>query len=90
MADKEATILQNQLRNMQTYYTAQQRMKRGMQPHISTIFSQPGPEPEIKRKKSVREFHVSETEKPHNTSVVRVSPPNEESNEFFVTTDTGF
>ena len=90
MADKEAIILQNQLRNMQTYYTAQQRMGRGMQPHISTIFSQPGPEPETKRKKCVREFHVSETENPFNTSVVRVSRSSEESDEFSVTTDTEF
>ena len=92
MADKEATILQNQprLRDMQTYYTAQQRMKIGKQPHISTIFSQPGPEPETKRKKCVREFHVSETENPFNTSVVRVSRSSEESDEFSVTTDTEF
>lgn len=89
MTEKKATILQNQLRNLQTYYTAQQTMK-SKQPHISTIFSEPEPEPEIKLKRIVREFHVSETEKPHNTSVVRVSPPNEDSDEYCVTTDTGF
>ena len=76
----------DQLRNLQTYYT-QQSMKKTKQPHISTIFSQP--EPEIKPKKTVREFHVVETEKPHHTSVVRVHAPTDDSNRMSVTTESG-
>ena len=84
-ADKEAMILQNQLRNLQTYYSLHSTDKNH-QPHVSTIFS----EPEDKPKKSVREFHVVETENPHHTSVVRVHPPTHESKTYSVTvTESG-
>ncbi|CAB4014000.1 Hypothetical predicted protein [Paramuricea clavata] len=84
IADKEAMIVQNQLRNLQTYYSLHPTDK-SHQLHVSKIFS----EPEDKPKKSVREFHVVETENPHHTSVVRVQPPTDDSNTYSVTTETG-
>ena len=80
-ADNDEIILENHLRTLQTYYTAQQTLERRKQPHISTIFRE--------RRKNVREFHVVETENPHVQSVVRVRPPTEESNTYSVTTETG-
>ncbi|CAB4014002.1 Hypothetical predicted protein, partial [Paramuricea clavata] len=83
-ADKEAMDLQNTLRNAQTYYSLHPTDK-AHQPHVSAIFS----EPEDKPKKSVREFHVVETENPHHTSVVRVQPPTDDSNTYSVKTESG-
>jgi hypothetical protein len=68
-------ILQNQLKNLQTHYSVHPK-DQSQQPHVNTIFSEP--------KKGVREFHVVETENPHNTSVVRVQPPTDESNPYSV------
>jgi hypothetical protein len=83
-ADKEAMILQNTLRNLQTHYSVHPTEK-SHQPHVETIFS----EPEIKPKKGVREFHVVDPENPHHTSVVRVQPPTDDSNTYSVTTESG-
>ena len=87
MADNDEIILENQLKTLQTYYTAHQIAERNKQPHVKTIFSEP--EPKIKSKKSAREFHVVETENPHHTSVVRVHAPSDESKTYSVTTETG-
>ena len=76
--------VQNQLRNLQTYYSLHPK-KTDDQPHIRTIFS----EQEVKPKKGVREFHVVETENPHHTSTVRVHPPTEDSNTYSVETESG-
>ncbi|CAB4014001.1 Hypothetical predicted protein [Paramuricea clavata] len=83
-ADKEAMILKNTLRNLQTYYSLHPTDK-AHQPYVSTIFS----ESEAKPKKGVRKFHVVETENPHHTSVVRVQPPTDDSNTYSVTTESG-
>ena len=80
ITEKEAMLLQNQLRNLQTHYSLPPTDK-SHQPHVSTIFSEP--------KKGVREFHVVETENPHHTSVVRVQPPTDESNTYSVKTESG-
>ena len=81
--------IQNQLRNLQTYYTVHPHGKENS-PHVSNIFSDPeikpnNPEP----KQKTREFHVVETEKPHHTSVVRVQAPSDESNTYSVRTESG-
>ena len=88
-AEIEAEILQNQLKNLQTYYTVHSKGKENS-PHVSKIFSDQeikpnNPEP----KKKTREFHVVETEKPHHTSVVRVQAPGDESNTYSVKTESG-
>ena len=88
-AEIEAEILQNQLRNLQTYYTVQSQGKENS-PHVAKIFSYPeikpnNPEP----KQKTREFHVVDTEKPHHTSVVRVQAPSNESNTYSIRTESG-
>ena len=72
IADNDEIILENHLRTLQTYYTANQIAEKNKLPHVRTIFSEPEPEPEpeIKPEKTVREFHVVETENPHHISVV--------------------
>ena len=86
--EKYGIISENQLRNLQTYYT-QQTMEKTKPRHVKTIFPEPEPEPEIKPKKSVREFHVMETENPHHTSIVRVQQDTEESDTYSVKTESG-
>ena len=86
-AVEDNTALENQLRNLQTYYTTQHLREKQHQPHVSTIF--PDQETIPEPKKNVREFHVVETERPHHTSVVRVQAPTEESNTYSVKTESG-
>ena len=83
--------MENHLKTLQTYYTTQQTMGISKQPHVGKIFSEPEPEPaqEIKPKKSVKEFHVFETENPHYTSIYRVIPPTNEADSYSVTTESG-
>ena len=89
IADNDEIILEKHLRTLQTYYTANQIAERNKLPHVRTIFSEPEPEPEIKPEKTVREFHVVETENPHHTSVVRVHAPTDGSKRYSVTTESG-
>ena len=88
-AEREAEILQNQLRNLQTYYTVHSKGKENSS-YVSNIFSDQeikpnNPEP----KQKTREFHVVDTEKPHHTSVVRVQAPSDKSNKYSVRTESG-
>ncbi|XP_028409628.1 uncharacterized protein LOC114532342 [Dendronephthya gigantea] len=87
IAEKQEMNLQHILRNLQTYYT-QQSKEKTRQPHVETIFSKPQ-KPSPKPKKSIREFHVVETENPHHTSVVRVESFDESSNKYSVKTESG-
>ena len=80
-------MLENQLRNLQTCYTAQHLREKEHQPHISTIFPEQEPIPEPK--KNVREFHVVDPERPHHTSIVRVQAPTDVSNTYSVLTESG-
>ena len=88
-AEREAEILQNQLRNLQTYYTVQSQSKENS-PHVAKIFSYPEIKPNNREpKQKTREFHVVDTEKPHHTSVVRVQAPSDKSNKYSVKTESG-
>ena len=82
--EKEATNLQHTLRALQRQHCRE----KTSQLHVETIFSKTQ-EPSPKPKKSVREFHVIETENPHHTSVVRVHPPDEISSKYSVRTESG-
>ena len=86
--EKYGIISENQLRNLQTYFT-QQTMKKTKPRHVKTIFPEPESEPEIKPKKSAREFHVVETENPRHTSIVCVQQDTEESDMYSVKTESG-
>ena len=71
------------LRTLHTFY--RQQSKERSQPRFAEIFKKQ----ETKQKKSVREFHVVNTENPHNSSVVRVQASSENSDSYSVKNESG-
>lgn len=87
--DEEAMALFH-LWTIHNQYTAHN--KSGVrQRHVETLFEELPSEPEAKPKpkKEGREFVVTDIDKPHHTSVVRVRPPSEKSEKYSVSKESG-